>query len=97
MDNKKYKLIISNKRIYKEIELPADLSALAVGTVKGCEIRFSKELFFDDIRIMLEKKDGHWYMSCSDNLYISSDNILKLASRELNHGDEVLVKYQNSG
>ena len=65
--------------------------------MKGCEIRFSKELFFEDVKIMLEKRQDSWYMGCSENLYITSDNILKLASREMSHGDEVLIKYQSSG
>ena len=49
------------------------------------------------MKIMLEKREDSWYMGCSENLYITSDNILKLASREMGHGDEVLVKYQSSG
>ena len=97
MEGRKYRIIISNKRIYKEIQLAADMTGLYIGTVKGCEIRFSKELFFEDVKIMLEKRQDNWYMGCSENLYITSDNILKLASREMSHGDEVLIKYQSSG
>ena len=97
MEGRKYRIIISNKRIYKEIQLAADMTGLYIGTVKGCEIRFSKELFFEDVKIMLEKRQDSWYMGCSENLYITSDNILKLASREMSHGDEVLIKYQSSG
>ena len=47
MEGRKYRIIISNKRIYKEIQLAADMTGLYIGTVKGCEIRFSKELFFE--------------------------------------------------
>ena len=56
MEGRKYRIIISNKRIYKEIQLAADMTGLYIGTVKGCEIRFSKELFFEDVKIMLEKR-----------------------------------------
>ena len=71
MEGRKYRIIISNKRIYKEIQLAADMTGLYIGTVKGCEIRFSKELFFEDVKIMLEKRQDSWYMGCSENLYIN--------------------------
>ena len=51
----RYKLIITNNRIYKEVELPPETKLLKIGSVKGCEIRFAKDLFFEDIQVTLER------------------------------------------
>ena len=40
MDGRKYRVVIANKRIYKEIQLTPDMTGMYIGTVKGCEIRF---------------------------------------------------------
>ena len=93
----RYKLIITNNRIYKEVELPPETKLLKIGSVKGCEIRFAKDLFFEDIQVTLERAEENWFISCADNLYISADGVMKLASKELSHGDEVRIKYQSSG
>ena len=48
MDNR-YKVIISNKNLYKEIELTADTEELKVGTGIDCGVRLYKDLFFGRI------------------------------------------------
>lgn len=93
---KRYKLIISNKRIYREVELMEESAQLMIGTVKGCDVRFRKEQFFEDISVKLERVEDRWYISCSERLYISADGVMKLISKELFHGDEVYIKYQKS-
>lgn len=45
MDNR-YKIIISNKNLYKEVELAADVEELKVGTGIDCGVRLYRDLFF---------------------------------------------------
>ena len=95
MDNR-YKIIISNKKIYKEIELPSDTRVVKIGTTKNCHVRFGKDFFFEDFEIEVENDKNNWKLSCSDIIYFISDGVTKLYSKELQHGDDIIVKYESS-
>lgn len=95
--NSRYKIIISSKNLYKEIELaPAD-SEVKVGTSPECTVRLRKELFFSPIELTLQRSGDEWSIICSDNLYFTIGDVRKLLTKQLVHGDELFVKYQNSG
>lgn len=85
-----YKLIVSNQTFYKEFEIPAELERVKLGSTSNCEFRLNSELFFEDIEISLQKKDG-WNILCSDNLYISRGDARKLLFSELSHDDVVNI------
>ena len=95
MDNR-YKVIITNKNIYKEIELSPNMTQLKVGTSSECDIRLRKDWFFESIELTFIKNDGQWTVVCSDNIYFSEGDVRKLISKSLNHGDDFVAKYQNS-
>lgn len=95
MENR-YKAIVSSKRLYREIELPPDSRALKVGTYKDCDVRFAKESFFSDFTITFELGKNGWILSCDNHIYFTLDSVLKLAYKELEHGDNFLLKYQGS-
>lgn len=95
MDNR-FKAIITNKRLYKEVDLPPDKESVRIGTTKNCDVRFSKELFFTDFEIFLENQSNVWTISCDDNIFISLDGIIKLVHKELSHGDTLIIKYHES-
>jgi len=95
MDNR-YKIIVSNKKIYKEIELSSDSRVVRIGTTKNCHERFGKEFFFEDFEIEVENDRNNWKISCSDKIYFISDGVTKLYSKELQHGDDIIVKYESS-
>ena len=46
MDSR-YKIIVSSKNIYKEIELPVDAKEVKLGTSVDCDVRLHKSLFFE--------------------------------------------------
>lgn len=94
--DKRYKVIILSKRIYKEIELPAEHKKVTLGTLKQNDIRLGKEKFFGDFEITFMNTNGNWIIRCDDSIYISADGIMKLVSKELSHGDDFMIKYQNS-
>lgn len=93
---KRYKVILFSKRLYKEIELPIDHKKITIGTLKQSDIRLGKEKFFLDFEITLTNTNGEWIIRCDENIYISTDGIMKLVSKELFHGDDFLLKYQKS-
>ena len=95
MDNR-YKIILSNKNIYKEIELTADAQQVKVGTGIDCDIRLRKELFFGQIELLFVKNESEWAVHCSDNLYLSVGDVRKLVTKNLSHGDVLEVKYQDT-
>lgn len=93
---KRYKAIIANRRIYKEIELFNENSFIKVGNTKECNVRLRKEHFFSDFEITFENSENGWIISCDENVYISVDGVMKLVSKPLVHGDDLIVKYQQS-
>ncbi len=94
--NTRYKIILSNRNIYKEFELSPDAKIVKIGTSVNCDFRLRKDLFFDDVVFTLTQKDDGWMLVCSDNLYISLGDIRKLVSKELHHGDLFSIRYQDS-
>lgn len=91
----RYKIIISNKNIYKEIELTSDMKEVKVGTNLDCDIRLRKELFFGPIELVFVKNGDGWSVLCSDNLYLNLGDVRKLMTKTLSHGDSFEVKYQD--
>ncbi|MBO5238617.1 MAG: type VII secretion protein EssC [Lachnospiraceae bacterium] len=92
----RYKVILSNKAFYREVSLPIDEPFVCVGTTRNCSVRLGKGLFFDDIELRFDNRNGQWSVACSDNLYILSDGIIKLSVKELTYGDGIKVKYVDS-
>lgn len=91
-----YKIIISNRNLYKEIGLFSDKQYIKIGTGIDCEYRFHQELFFEPVEVSFIKKEGTWTVFCSDNLYFSFDDSRKYMMKTLEHGDILNVKYQSS-
>lgn len=94
--NSRYKLIISSKNLYKEVELAPTDNEVKVGTSPECTVRLRKELFFSPIELTLQRSSDEWSIICSDNLYFTIGDVRKLLTKQLVHGDELFVKYQDS-
>jgi len=93
---KKYKIIISNRNLYREVDLPADAAIYRVGTSIDCDFRLHKELFFEEVRLDFVNNDGNWSVTCSDNIYITVEDTRRFLTTDLIHGDIITVKYQDS-
>lgn len=92
----RYKIIISNKNLYKEVYLSPEKSEVKVGTSTDCDVRLHKEMFFENIEVSFIKRNDSWSVFCSENLYLTVGDVRKLATKQLIHGDELKVKYQES-
>lgn len=92
---KNFKLTVLGKNIYKEVELTASVDEIHIGTSADCGVRLRKELFLSDIDLMLVRRNDIWSVSCGEGLYLTTDGTRKLYNQELNHGDELLVRYAN--
>lgn len=93
---KRYKAIISNKNIYKEIELPPEAAAIKVGTDIDSDVRLRKEFFFGSIELNFIRDNENWSLFCSDNLRITGGGVKKLITKVLKHGDTFDIEYQDS-
>lgn len=91
-----YVLKISNKNMYKELQLSTDDEHKKIGLDVDCDIRFYKNLFFENFSLSLNKKNNNWQMTCSDNIYIDAGDVRKLINVNLKHADKFLIKYQSS-
>ncbi len=96
MMKNRYKIIISNKNLYKEFELPTDKKEIKVGTNVGCDLRLHRDWFFEQIEFTIAKNEETWSLFCSNNIYVSVGDSRKLMTIHLKHGDTFLVKYQES-
>ena len=92
----RYKLILSNKTIYREVDLSDAQKTVRIGTTTGCDIRLSSSLFFTNIELTIALQNDAWTLTCSDNVYISVDNVRKLMFTQLAHGDHLHIKYRAS-
>lgn len=95
MENR-YKIILSNNHIYKEIELSENTQRVKVGTDVDCDVRLRKDLFFGQVELLFVQNGGKWSVICSDNLYLTIGDVRKLVTKNLVHGDNLKVKYQES-
>lgn len=92
----RYKIVLSGKNLYKEIEITPDMETLSVGTYIDSEVRLRKELFFGTVQLKFWITDGEWSVLCSDNLYFDVGDVRKLVSLKLEHGSAAKVCYQDS-
>lgn len=91
-----YIIKIYNRLLYKEIQLPSDVDSFKIGINKSCDVRFYRDQFFEDFELYLSRKNNHWNILCSDNLYIDAGDVRKIITKDLSHGDLFSVKYRNS-
>ena len=90
----RYVLTISNKSLYKEIEVTSDLRQIRIGTDNENDVRLRKDDFFEPVNFILINKNNNWQIICGDNLYI--DEATKLLVKKLHHGSEFEIRYQSS-
>lgn len=95
MTENRYKIILSNRNFYKEIELLPEIHNFRIGTGIESEIRLRKDYFFEEFELLFSNEQS-WGIVCSDNLYISLGDAKKLLAKDLHHGDIFTVKYQDS-
>lgn len=93
--NNQYKIIVSNKKLFKEVILDGQ-GTMKLGTTKDCGLRLSKDMFFSEFELTFENNGDEWAVNCDDSIYIYADGVMKLASKTLTHGDNFAIKYQES-
>lgn len=92
-----YIIKISNKNLYKEIQLPIDKTIIKIGMDMECDVRLYKENFFEKFMLTFSKNNDVWSIACSKNIYIDAGDVRKLLNKELKHGDKFTIRYQESG
>lgn len=92
----RYKIILSNQNVYKEIEIQDNVLKLTVGTSLECNVRLHKDLFFEEFLLTFSKQGDLWIVTCSDNLFLNVGDVRKLLNKSVKHGDVLSVKYQDS-
>ncbi len=92
----RYKIIISNKNLYKEFELPIGKNEAKLGTSVGCDFRLHRDLFFEPIELNFIKKNNEWTLLCSDSFYFSVGDSRKLMALSPKHGDLFTIRYVES-
>lgn len=97
MKEQNYKIILFGTKIYQEIVLYGkNKDGVCIGTTKNCNVRFSRDSFFDDFEILVVPQGEEWKLICSDTVYFISDGLMKQTAMTLKHGTEIVLKYQSS-
>lgn len=92
-----YKIIILGKNIYREYSLAdTDNDLVQIGTTKNCQVRFKKSNFFGDFQFSLSKTPSGWQLNSGDGVYFTVDDVMKVFTKDLSHGDKLSVKYENN-
>lgn len=91
-----YVLKITNKNMYKEIQLPCNTQHFRVGTFPESDLRLYKDDFFEQFDMDFICVKNQWKVTCSDNIYFDVGDVRKLLSCNLKHGDVITVRYQES-
>ena len=92
----RYKIILSNNCLYKEIELDTEVQQLKVGTGVDCDVRLRKDLFFGPVELTFLRAGDGWTVYCSDSLYFTTGDIPKYATWNLTHGDTLELRNQDT-
>lgn len=56
--NNRYKLVVSNKTIYEEIDVSPEAERVRIGTGIDCDYRLRKDAFFGKFELILSQKDS---------------------------------------
>lgn len=95
MDKNKYEIVIYGKNIYREHVLSDyESDLIKIGTNKGCQIRLNKKNFFEEFEFEIIKTTNGWQLNSKNSVYFTIDGVMKLYTKELQHGDEIIVKYE---
>lgn len=92
----RYKITISNRNLYKEIELSPDMECLTIGTTVNDDVRIHKALLFENIKLTLKRVNLQWTVICSENIYLNLGDSRKLLNSKLENGMQFKVCYQES-
>lgn len=96
MENR-YRIYISGKNFQKEIEVSPEDKIIRFGTETACDVRIRKETVLEPFVLSFFRNDqGGWNIGCTDNLYISVDEVRKLLKAPMQHGTQFVVCYQNA-
>lgn len=91
-----YKVILSGRNLYKEILLLSDHKTVVVGTKVDCDVRLSRNAFFEPFSITFCWDDEKWNVICEGNIYISSNSVHKLLQVDLCNEDHYALRYEST-
>ncbi len=85
--NNNYKILISNEKIYREIEFDKYNTTFKIGTFIDSDYRINKEIILSDFLLSIEKDTNNFVIRCEDNCYLAFDENQKGKKSILKHGD----------
>lgn len=95
--NGEYKIVLSNSNFYREIHLSTQ-KQLYIGNTENCDIMLSADNAAQPFSLLLcLNENAEWQLNCDEQVFISTEGILKQFTRVLSHGDDFWVKYINNG
>lgn len=96
-ERKSYRLNLSCRAFYKEIELSGAMERISVGTTSACDVRLLDTLFFEPFILNFICSDGRWQILCSEKVYVGENSVQKLRAASLEEGKDYSVRYAKSG
>ena len=98
MKNTQYKILIHGKSLYREYIVDAkEKHNVRITTLPEGDVRFDRNLFFSDFDIRFSFENDVWTMVTDDHAYCVTDGIMRTNTRQMGHGDSVVMHYSDSG
>lgn len=98
MKNTQYKILIHGKNIYREYIIDTkEKNNMRITTLPEGEVRFDRNNFFSDFDIRFSFSNDIWTMTTDDNAYCVTDGIIRTNTKQMGHGDSVILHYSDSG
>lgn len=94
---KDFKIVLSGNKHYKEIYINSESKQMYIGNMDGCDIIWDADIFTIPFCVLIYlNEEEKWEFSCSDNVYISDEGVIKQITRVLSHGDNFALKYNDN-
>lgn len=92
----RFRIVLSGKNLYKEVELLPEMKSLRIGTGLECEVRLRREQYFEPVELTFVRNENTWTALCANNLFFSVGDARKLFTLQLGHGAVFHLCYQSS-
>lgn len=93
---KRYRLVLSAKHAYRDVELSEEKKSITVGTSVLSHVRFREQDFEEPFAFSLNWEGKRWVIRCSGNVCVMDERHQSLIQKEINPGERVTIIYGSS-
>ena len=98
MEDKRFRIILSSKKTYRDVELTetaqkAGTEQILIGTSVYAHVRLREQDFQAPFAFLVKKSGEDWEIVCQESVYFQDCDAKKKISKRLCPGDEITIRY----